>query len=195
MTTKPEKIMFKKIALSMTAAALLFGSAAASAAELKIAVVNFLRLVQESPQAKVAIQALEGEFEPRRRQLEAGQKDLKAKQEKLQRDAAVMSEAERSKMDREQRDLERDLTRKQNEFVEDANVRRNEELSRVQRTVLQEVQAYAKANSYDLVIGDGVLFASESIDITNAVLRNLQARGAAPATAPAAGTAPKPANR
>ncbi len=51
--------------------------------------------------------------------------------------------------------------RKQNEFVEDLNVRRNEELGRLQTTLLTEVQTYAKAQGFDLVIGDGVLYAKD----------------------------------
>jgi outer membrane protein len=162
--------------------------ALAVAVDLKIGVVDPARLVQESPQAKTAIAALEAEFGPKQRQLEQAAKDLKARQEKARTQAATMSEAEKNKTERELRDAERELTRRANEFQEDVNVRRNEELSRVQRVVLQEVQTYAKANGFDLVLADGVLFATPSLDITGPVLQNLQSK---PATAPAA--APKPA--
>ncbi len=160
----------------------------ALAVDLKIGVVDPARLVQESPQAKTAIAALEAEFGPKQRQLEQAAKDLKARQEKARTQGATMSEAEKNKTERELRDAERELTRRANEFQEDVNVRRNEELSRVQRVVLQEVQTYAKASGFDLVLADGVLFATPSLDITGPVLQNLQSK---PATAPAA--APKPA--
>ena len=104
-------------------------------------------------------------------------------EEKLTRDSAVMSEAERSKAERELRDAQRDMARKQNEFVEDLNVRRNEELGRLQKTLLS-----ARTQGYDLVIGDGVLFAKDAINITPQVLSAIRAKApAAPATA-----APKP---
>ena len=97
-----------------------------------------------------------------------------------------MSEAEKGKLDRDLRDAERDLTRRANEFQEDVNVRRNEELSRVQRVVLQEVANYAKANGYDLVLADGVLYATQALDVTGPVLQALvSAKPAAPAAAPA----------
>ena len=57
-----------------------------------------------------------------------------------------------------------------------SNVRRNEELGKLQRSLLQEVQTYARASGYDLVVGDGVLFVNESLDITPQVLSALQAR-------------------
>jgi outer membrane protein len=176
-------------------AALAVGVSSAAHAELKIGVVSVPQLIEESPQAKSAMQALQDEFMPRRREIETQQKELKTREEKLTRDSAVMSEAERTRAEKDLRDGQRELQRRQNEYVEDLNVRRNEELGKLQRTLLQEVQTYAKAQGFDLVIGDGVLFAKEGINITPAVLGNLQARkGAAPAATPAA-TTPKPAEK
>jgi outer membrane protein len=173
----------------LAAVALLGGAAPAAHAQLKIGVVSVPQLIEESPQAKGAMQALQDEFMPRRREIENQQKELKTREDKLTRDSAVMSEAERSKAERELRDGQRELQRRQNEYVEDLNVRRNEELGKLQRTLLQEVQTYAKAQGFDLVVGDGVLYAKDNINITPAVLSNLQAHSKA---APPAGGA-KPA--
>ena len=70
------------------------------------------------------------------------------------------------------------------------SARRNEELSRLQRTIVEEVRTYAKAQNYDLIISDGVLYTTSTYDITPGVLAGLQAKGgaarsAAPATSPA----------
>lgn len=164
-------------------------------AQAKIAVVNIPRLLQEAPQAKSAMQALEGEFAPRQREIVAAQNDLKAKQEKLERDGAVMAENERRTAEKDLRDGQRDLARKQNEYVEDLNLRRNEELGKLQRSLLQEVQTFARNANYDLVVGDGVLYANESLDITAQVLSALQARSKNGAAKPAAKPAPPPAKQ
>jgi outer membrane protein len=161
----------------------------AAHAELKIGVVNVPRLLEEAPQAKTAMQALQDEFAPRQREIVAQTKDLKAKEEKLQRDGAVMAENERRNFEKDLRDGQRDIQRKQNEYVEDLNLRRNEELGKLQRSLLQEVQTYAKSSSYDLVLGDGVLFRNDSIDITAQILSALQANFKA-----SGGVAPKPAS-
>ncbi|HEY8540682.1 MAG TPA: OmpH family outer membrane protein, partial [Steroidobacteraceae bacterium] len=145
-------------------------------AQVKIGFVNMPRLLEEAPQAKMANQALQDEFAPRQREIVAQQKELKAKEERLQRDGAVMAENERRNAEKDLLNTQRELQRKQNEFVEDFNLRRNEELSKLQRSLLQEVQAYAKAQNYDLVLGDGVLYRNEAIDITAQVLAALQAR-------------------
>lgn len=177
-------------------ALVLFTPLAGAQTQLKIAVVNVPRLLEEAPQAKSAMQALQDEFSPRQREMAAQQKDLKAKEEKLQRDGAVMAENERRNAEKELREGQRDLARKQNEYVEDLNVRRNEELGKLQRSLLQEVQTYARSSGYDLVVGDGVLFVNESLDITPQVLSALQARAKSgggavkPATPPAKPASP-----
>ena len=77
------------------------GAATADAQALKIGFVNFGRLVDESPQANAAKSALEAEFLPRQRDVAAQQKTLQEKGDKLQKEAAVMSEAERTKAERD----------------------------------------------------------------------------------------------
>ncbi len=160
--------------------------AVAEAQALKIGFVNFGRLLEESPQAKAAQAALEGEFLPRQRDVAAQRKALQEKVDKLQKEAAVMSEADRLRNEREVRDLELNVNRRFNELQEDLNLRRNEEVGRMQRALLQEVQAYARANGYQLVVSDGVLFAAEGIDITPQLVAAIKAK------APAAATPPKP---
>jgi outer membrane protein len=96
-----------------------------------------------------------------------------------------MSEADRVRAEREVRDLELSVQRRFNELQEDLNLRRNEEIGRMQRALLQEVQAYARANGYQLVVSEGVLFAAEAVDITPQVVAQLKAKAPpAPATPP-----------
>lgn len=147
---------------------------AQAAAPLKIGVVNFARLIQESPQAKVTLKALEDEFSPRQRELVAKQNELKDRQAKLQKDIQVMGAEERRNAESKFRDDERDLGRKQNEFLEDFNVRRNEELGKLQRELLKQVQSFASQKGYDLVIGEGVLYAAPSVDLTAQLLQSVQ---------------------
>jgi outer membrane protein len=165
----------KIVTLALLASAAVALPVGVANAQAKIGVVNVARLLQEAPQAQAASQALENEFAARRRDLENQQKDLKAREDKLAKDGAVMAEAERRNSEKALRDGQRELARKQNEFLEDLNVRRNEALGQLQRTVLQEVQTYARGAGFDVVVADA-LYASPSVDITNQVLAALQAR-------------------
>jgi outer membrane protein len=171
-------------------------AAQSASAEPKMGYVNFQKLLEDAPQTKTAMQALENEFAPRRRELLTLQNDLKAKDEKLQKEGAVMAEADRAKAEKTLRDQQREFSRKAGEFQDDASTRRNEEIGKVQRYLVTEIQTYANAQGYDLVLGDGVFFAKGPLDITANVLAVLATKPATlPATPAAAptGAAPKPA--
>ena len=152
--------------------------------QLKIGVVNIPALMQRAPQTKAAMDALQEEFAPRQREILAKQKEFEELGTKFQKDSAVMGETERRNMEKDLRDLQREVTRLQNEYQEDLNLRQNEEMSNLQVALLQEIQTYAAQQSFDLIVGDGVLFASGSVNITEDVLRavesNFQAANAAP---------------
>jgi outer membrane protein len=163
-------------------------------AEVKMGVVNFQKLLEEAPQTKTAMQALENEFAPRRRELLTMQNDLKAKDEKLQKEGAVMAEPDRAKAEKSLRDQQREFSRKASEFQDDASTRRNEEIGKVQRYLVTEIQGYAAAQGFDLVLGDGVFYAKAPFDITANVLAVLATKPASlPASTPAAPGAGKPA--
>src|SRR5271168_3269982 len=169
-----------------------------ASAEIKMGYVDFQKLLEDAPQTKTAMQALENEFAPRRRELLTLQNDLKAREEKLQKEGDVMAEADRAKAEKTLRDQQREFSRKAGEFQDDASTRRNEEIGKVQRYLVTEVQGYANAQGFDLVLGDGVFFAKPTFDITANVLAVLATKPTTlPATAPpakgsATGTAPAP---
>jgi len=148
----------------------------ASAQELRIGVVNIQALMEQAPQTKSAMDALQEEFAPRQREFIAKQKEFEDLQAKAQKDVAVMGETERRNVEKDLRDLQREVTRLQNEFREDLNLRQNEELGKLQRSLLKEVQDFAEQEGYDLIVGDGVLFASSAVNITNSVLQAVEAR-------------------
>jgi len=150
---------------------------------LRIGVVNVPRLLEQAPQAQSAMAKLQEEFAPRQRQIVALQRSLQEKQQTYDRDGPVMGEAERLNLEREIRDDQRDLEREQADYLEDLNIRRNEELGRLQRSLLQQVQLHARSAGYDLVVAD-VLYYSAAIDITEDVLRGLQESNAAPSATP-----------
>jgi outer membrane protein len=159
-------------------------------AELKIGVVDYGRLVEESPQAKAALDSIRSEFTPRQRDLANQQASLKAKEDKLQKDGATMSQDQRTNAEKDLRDGYREFQRKQSEVQDDFNARRNEEMSRLQKTLIEQVRTYAKAQNFDLVIADGVIYTTPTIDITPAILAQLQANPGTAARPKAAAPAP-----
>ena len=170
-------------------------AAAPAWAELKIGYVNYSQLLQESPDAKTIADALRNEFLPRQRELQTLQQTLKSREDKLTKDGATMTDDQRAREDKDIRDGERELQRKQSEAQDDFNARRNEELSTLQKSLIEQVRTYAKSQSFDLVMADGVIWAAPAIDITPQVLAMLQAKAPAASKPAAPATAPKPAGK
>jgi outer membrane protein len=184
---------FRRWAVVLSGVVALAAVAAPAWADLKIGVVNYSKLMQESPQAKAAQDALRGEFAGKQKDLQTQQQSLKSKEDSLQRDSATMTADQRTAAERDLRDGNRELQLKVQQYQDDFNARQNEELSKLQKTLVEEVQNYAQGQKFDLVLADGVIFASPVLDITPQVLTGLQARGVrAPATggASSGGSAP-----
>lgn len=151
------------------------------AAELKLGFVNAAKILEESPQAEGARNKLEKEFAPRDKELVATQKQIKSREDKLSKDGAVMSESERRKNEREILSEKRDFKRAQDEFREDFNIRRNEEFSKLQKLVFDTIVTLAKQESYDLIVSDGAIYASDRVDITAQVLDSLKGKSSSTA--------------
>jgi len=150
-------------------------TANASYAELKIGFVNIPAVLEKAPQAEKAKKRLEIEFSSREKQLVAQQKDIQSKEERMARDAAVMSDKERSNLEKDILNKKRDAKRSQQEFSEDFNTRRNEELGKLQRTIIEAVRSLAKDQNFDLLLTEGVIYNSEKIDVTAQVQQKLSA--------------------
>lgn len=142
----------------------------ATAAGIKIGYVDTARLLEQAPQAKSATSKLKEEFAPREEELRRIQKELKQMEDRLSRDSAIMSDAERKKIGLDVLARKRAIRRKQDEFREDINLRRNEALGTLQQMIKQAIQDVGKAGQYDLILYDGIAFANSALDITNVVL-------------------------
>ena len=143
-------------------------------AELKIGVVNISQVMEKAPQAEAAIKRLEGEFGPREKNFKTQESKIKEMEDRLGRDGAVMSEEKRKNLERDILSSRRDLKRDQEEAREDFNIRRNEERGRLNRQVIETIRKLALDETYDLILTEGILFASDRTNITMQVVGSLQ---------------------
>ena len=139
----------------------------------RIGVVNAVRILEQSPQARKTTALIENEFSPRNQQLVADQQVLQTMEERLNKDAAIMSDTERRNLERDIINKRRELKRNEDEFREDLTFRRNEELAKIQTEIVNAIQIVAQQNNFDLVISDGVIFASQKMDMTDMVIQYL----------------------
>ena len=150
--------------------------AANSAEVIKLGVVNIAYVLKHAPQAEAARKHLESEFAPRESKIINDEKNLKTQTEKLAKDGAIMSPAGKKQLERKILNIKRDIKRDKEEFTEDLNIRRNEELKKLQKVVNQGIRALAEEENYDVIFGDNVLYANKRSDVTKKVLAQLAKR-------------------
>ena len=97
---------------------------------------------------------------------------IKTSAEKLDRDAAVMSEADRIRKQRELADQARELQRKQREFTEDLNQRNFEERAKIAEKANVILRQIAEQRKIDLIVQDAA-YVSPKVDITDDVIKAL----------------------
>jgi outer membrane protein len=160
---------------TIVALVLLGWSAVAGAQQLKIGFVNTERVFREAAPAKRAQQVLEREFGARNADLSKLEKEGRDLQAELERDNVTLPEAQRRDKERRLADISRDFQRKQREVREDLNMRRNEELAKVQERATRVINQIAEQEKFDLILQEAV-FASGRIDITEKVIKALAAQ-------------------
>lgn len=164
--------------LKLAAAAALAATATFAVAQegTRIGFVNTERILRDAAPAKASQQKLEQEFSRREKELQDMAARLKSMGERIDRDGAVMSDSDRQRRQREYADVEKEFQRKQREFREDLNQRRNEELAQVIEKANRVIKQIAEQEKYDIILQEAV-FASPRIDITEKVLRALSSGG------------------
>ena len=165
-------MMSKRIVLII---AVLLALVSTAHAEVKIGYVNAARLLDESPQAEDVSKRLKQEFSGKEKDLLSKQNELKKLQERMTRDGSVMSESEHSKLDRDILSLQRDVQRRSDEFREDLNLRKNEEMNKLLGIIQSAIADIGKEQNYDLIVYEGVAYASSTIDLTDKVLEKMRA--------------------
>lgn len=140
----------------------------------KFGFVNTERILREAGPAQRAQKKIEAEFKKRDEELAKIAADLKKLQEELEKNAVTMSESQRRVKERDFGELNRDFQRKQREFREDLNSRRNEELAQVVQQANNVIRQIAEQEKFDIIFQDAV-FASPRIDITEKVIKALEA--------------------
>lgn len=147
-------------------------SVAVAAEGPKIGFVDAVKLIESAPQGEQALKKLEEEFSPRDREIRQLRAELRDAEENLDKNAPVMKQADVDQAQLEIAALRRKIERLQQAFKDDYNLRRNEELSKLQQIVTEAIIQIAESEGYDLIVQQAV-FASKTINLTEKVLEKL----------------------
>ena len=120
-------------------------AAPVQAQDFKAGFVNTDRIFREANSAKAAQSKLEQEFSRREKDLVDQGNALKADTDKFERDAPTMAESQRTALQRQLADRDRDFQRKRREFQEDLSARKQEELNQVLERANRVVKQVAES--------------------------------------------------
>ena len=138
----------------------------------RIGVVNSERIFKDSNMAKASQTRLQNEFAKREKELRDDAQKIKTAAEKLDKEAAGMTDTERVRRQRELADADRELQRKQREFTEDVNQRSFEERSKIAQKANQALKIVAEARKLDLIVQEAA-YVNPRIDVTDEVIKAL----------------------
>jgi outer membrane protein len=142
-------------------------------AEVKIGFVKVDQILKDAPQAAESNKKLESEFKSRTEKLKKQISDLNNKEKDFKKNSLTFSDTEREKTQKKLMDSRIDIQRSERELREDIDLRRREEISKLQNKVTEAIEVIATRDKYDLILYTGVAYASDKIDMTAIVLKEL----------------------
>jgi len=140
----------------------------------KIGFVNTARVLKEAPQARRVEERLKAEFEPRQALVREKREEILGIEDQLKDTDKTISATNRRKLEREIRLKVSQLKFLEQEFREDQNLRRNEEIRELQQVIASVLEQLGDSGKFDLILTEGVSYVSDQIDITAQVIDMLK---------------------
>lgn len=153
---------------------LLASSNVIAADKLKIGYVSVERILTEAPQVNAVNTEMLERFGGKKDELRELEKEIKTMQENYKRNELVMTEDKLNEL--KSRIIGKMQAFKQREATlsQEVTTMRNQELAVLQKSIREIIQNIAKSGNYDLVLSEGVVFADDSLNITEKVLGKMK---------------------
>lgn len=145
----------------------------ASEAQTKLGVVNVALLLEKAPQAEAATVSLKKEFAKEQGELQSLAQELESEQKNYEKNKSVMSDTQKTAKERQLTLMTREIQRRRNDVQELINLRRNEELAKLQNLVNAAIKEIGEKQGFDLILYEGIAYTNSRIDITQDVLKYL----------------------
>jgi outer membrane protein ompH len=153
-------------------------AAAVDPADLRLGFVNFRRIMAAAPQREEINERLEREFGAERDALLQAQSELRGMERQLE---TLQHGDSYNDYERQVINKRRDVARRDSDYRDNINVRRNEEMAKLQKMIGDEIINLAKEANYDIILNDiGVFYVSERADLSPQVITRLQRKAEKP---------------
>ena len=159
--------------LLLILAAIISGFINPAFSEVKIGFVQVDKILKEAPQTQTSNKKLEKEFKARTNDLKKIIQGIQKEEKDFSKNSLTLSDTDKEKITRKLQQDKIDAQRTERELREDIDLRRREEINSLQSQVNQTIEKLAKEKKYDLIVYQGVAYASPAIDITDMVIKSL----------------------
>lgn len=147
-------------------------AAPATAQQLRVGYVDMKQVLDSAPQVVAGREKLDLEFRPRNETIEFQERQVQAMDDRLQ--MGDLTEDARIRLERELREMRRNVNRQKEDLRDELSFRRTEEVQSLEDQINEAVQLIARDNGYDLILSSPVIYADPSLDITDLVLNQLR---------------------
>lgn len=147
-----------------------------TSAEMEIFKIGYVvveKILKEAPQTAASNKKLEKEFKSRTDGLQKKVKAIQKQEKDFNKNSVTMSAAERQKSQKKIQNSKIEIQRIERELREDIDIRRREEIGKLQQKINEAIEEMAKTEKYDLILYQGVAYASKEIDITDKLIKVL----------------------
>ena len=144
----------------------------ANAQQLRVGYVDMKQVLDNAPQVLAGREKLDLEFRPRNETIEFQERQAQSMDDRLQ--MGDLAEDARVRLDRELRELRRNVNRQKEDLRDELSFRRTEEVQKLEDQINLAVQEIARDNGYDLILSSPVVYADPSLDITQLILDQLK---------------------
>ena len=142
--------------------------------DLKIGFVNARILLSQSPQVEAATAAMMERFSGKTQELKDLDDELKSLKENYKRNELVMTEDKLKELQAQYFAKANIFKQKEATLAQESKVMRDQEMAVIQKVVNDAITTIAKKENYDLILSEGVVFASDKPDITTTVLDEIK---------------------
>ncbi len=144
----------------------------ATAQQLRVGYVDMKQVLDNAPQVLAGREKLDLEFRPRNETIEFQERQVQSMEDRLQ--LGDLTEDARVRLDRELREMRRNVNRQKEDLRDELSFRRTEEVQKLEDQINQAVQEIARDSGYDLILSSPVIYADPSLDITQLILDQLR---------------------
>lgn len=149
-------------------------NASASASGIRVGVINVQQIMTKSPMVVALNKQLKDQFQPRQTELVTAQTNLQAEVDKLNKNGAVMSNADRSALQDKIIADKANLQGLGQSFQQDLNTAQSQAMQAFMAKLQAAVNVVAANGKYDLILQrSGTPYVSSALDVTDQVLQQL----------------------